>query len=1123
MNSISFPNGLTNIGDYAFSNCYSIQSISLPNSLRAIGASAFENCIFSSIELPDGLTIIGPRVFNGNYDLSYVSIPPSLVEIGDNSFDLNNLTLDISDVSAWCKVKINSEIGYGSYKLYLNGKELNDLSIPNDVKTIGSNTFRGCSTITSLTISNSVVEISESAFYDCANLQTVSILSRVDSIAKYTFYKCASLESVIIPDDIELIGEGAFYECEKLKSISLPAKLKSIGNNAFYRCKEIPDIRIPESVTTIGDGAFSGCDGLKSLKISAKLTSIGSGAFSGCNGLTSISVDNGNMVYDSRDNCNAIIETATNTLLIGCNNSTIPKSIQIIGGSAFAGCKELKTIKIPETVKEIGGYAFSGCGLTTIDIPNSVTFIYPGAFMGCKNLTSIILPNSITSILYGTFQSCSSLSSIEIPNSVKSIENWAFASCNSLSSLTIPNSVNYIGSNAFEQCKGLLSINIPNSVTKIGSWAFYACHSLKNVSISHGIEEIGYWFSYCIKLESISIPRSVKKIASRAFEGCHILNEVYCFADEVPEMGSEAIIFPVIDNNTILHVPANSIEKYKKAYIWSKFGNIVALTDEEIAIYNANNSEIAVSTVSNSIEGIYMTQPESYRIYKGNNIPYGNSHEILITDKGNGTYFVDDLFGGWYCQRAGYGPNYSMTGNIEITTNGIVSLRDSYVTGWGDSLAGLTGTYDAERKTFTIEEDYVEGMHFYQTWVKVGDIFTVDGIIYGIGENKTVSVKKGNYSGDIVIPNEVSHNGVTYQVTSIDGAFSGNTSLLSVSLPNSVKSISGAFRGCTALETVNIPNSVTSIERYDFEGCTSLTSIDIPNGVTSIGEWAFVGCTSLTKVNLPNSLISVGEMAFESCFSLTDLTLPENLTTIGNIAFNLCNSLKSVTIPKSVLRIGVSTFAECEDLEIIKVERENIKYDSRGDCNAIIETYTNRLVLGCKNTVIPQDVIIIGRNSFAGCVDLITLATPDNVTTIEGGAFWNCKNLKALTIGSNIKNIESAFTQCPNLKDFYCYSESVPVTKADAFYETPIENATLHVPANSIDEYRRTAPWSGFGKIVALTDNDPKPTSVKSLKADEIVFPVATYSIDGRRISQPQRGLNIIRMSDGSTKKVMIK
>ena len=257
--------------------------------------------------------------------------------------------------------------------------------------------------------------------------------------------------------------------------------------------------------------------------------------------------------------------------------------------------------------------------------------------------------------------------------------------------------------------------------------------------------------------------------------------------------------------------------------------------------------------------------------------------------------------------------------------------------------------------------------------------------------------------------------------------------------------------------------------------------------------------------------------------------------------------MKSLIIPASVLKIGDRSFTECEGLESIIVESENIKYDSRNNCNAIIETYTNKLILGCKNTVIPQDITTIGGGAFAGCVNLKMLDIPNSVTTIENGAFWRCIGLRYFIAGGNVERIDSgafqecsnlhsivvsstikqigwwSFSECPELKDFYLYADICPSTDLEAFYGTPIENATLHVPAASVETYKRTAPWSGFGKIVALTDNDPKPTDVNTQKVDNNVYPVNTFTIEGRRISNPQRGLNIIRMSDGTIKKVIKK
>ena len=213
----------------------------------------------------------------------------------------------------------------------------------------------------------------------------------------------------------------------------------SIGRDAFSGCSGLTSIEIPNSVTNIDYGAFSGCSGLTSIKIPNSVTSISSSAFRDCSSLTSIVVNDGNPVYDSRDNCNAIIETSTNTLIYGCKYTKIPNSVTSIGGNAFANCSGLTSLEIPNSVTSIGWSAFYKCSsLTSIEIPNSVTSIGYGVFGGCSGLTSIEIPNSVTSIGSDAFGGCSSLTSIEIPNSVTSIGNYAFSGCNGLTKVIVP-------------------------------------------------------------------------------------------------------------------------------------------------------------------------------------------------------------------------------------------------------------------------------------------------------------------------------------------------------------------------------------------------------------------------------------------------------------------------------------------------------------------------------------------------------------------------------------------------------------------------------------------------------------------------------------------------------------
>ncbi len=893
-------------------------------------------------------------------------------------------------------------------------------------------------------------------------------------------------ENITIPETVTF--DGILYD------------VTSIEDNSFQGCTQMTTLSIPNSITKIGSSAFSGCNNLTTINIPPSVNDIGSGAFAGCYGLESITVDNGNKVYDSRNNCNAIIETKSNTLFCGCKNTIIPYGIQGIAG-AFQGCK----------------------GLTSVDIPNTVNYIFSNSFSGCSDLSAINLPNSILSI-----------------------GDFAFAKCSNLSSIEIPNTVTSIGAYAFEQCKSLSKLSIPKSVTHIGDWAFYACHSLTDVILPSNLTEIhSCSFSYCINLLSVSIPQSVTKIYSGAFDGCHVLSDVYCYAENVPNTEDYVFKLSSSDNNTTLHVPQSSIDSYKSKDPWWGFGSIVALTDEDQTRYN---NEIPIINDS-GIEGVYQTESDSYRTSDSGDMAYGMPYDVLIFDNGDGTYYVDDLLGGWYNQRAGYGKNYKMRGTITISSDGVISLNDSFVPGWGDSLIGFTGSYDEITSTFTIEAEYVNGMKFYQTWKKTGPMIKYNGINYKIGEDKTVSVisNKEDYSGDIVIPNEVLYNDISYKVASLGIAFQFCEGLKSVNIPQSVTSIDAAFSGCKGLTDVTIPNSVSSIGNFAFSNCSSLSSLSIPNSVSSIGNGAFQECSSLSSLSIPSSVTVIGDMAFSYCTSLSDLILPESITMIGESSFIECKSLKSLVIPKNVLSIGTYSFNDCDGLETIIVDRDNAKFDSRNNCNAIIETYTNNLIQGCKTTVIPNDVVTIGGGAFSGMSNLIKIDIPNNVRYILNGAFYGCKGLENISIGSGVELIGNgafgecdglkyviipnkvntidprAFYACNNLKDVYCYAEKIPSTDYDAFNETPIENATLHVPAASVETYKQTIPWSSFGHIIPLSDDDPQPTGINSKAFVSKDYPEGFYSLNGSKLKKTLRGINIIRMNDGSTRKVLIK
>ena len=371
----------------------------------------------------------------------------------------------------------------------------------------------------------------------------------------------------------------------------------------------------------------------------------------------------------------------------------------------------------------------------------------------------------------------------------------------------------------------------------------------------------------------------------------------------------------------------------------------------------------------------------------------------------------------------------------------------------------------------------------------------IDGIKYVLNaytKQATVIAKSsGEYSGEVVIPESVEHEGAAYSVTSIGpSAFSDCSGLTSVTIPNSVTSIrraafegcsgltsvtigngvesigEGAFSSCSGLTSVTIGNSVTSIGNSAFQYCSGLTSVYIPNRVTSIGESAFEECTRLLSVIIPNSVTSIGESAFEECIRLLLVTIPNSVTSIGDRVFSSCYSLTSVTIPNSVESIGGSAFSNCSGLTSVTI----------GNSVTSIGSSAFYGCSGLTSVTIPSSVESIGGSAFSYCSGLTSVTIPNSVTSIGSYAFQSCSALTSVTIGNGVESIgKNAFANCHKLLDVYCYAEEVPTTDSYAFSSSPIANATLYVPYASIDSYKVTAPWSSFGTITSdltLTDGE---------------------------------------------------
>ncbi len=445
-NGKTYP--VTKIGSYAFAYCQALTSITIPNSVKSFEESAFYECNrlkqvnINSIEAwckiifknfwSNPISIAHHLYLNGN-EVTELSIPNTITEIKEDAF---------KGCEGLTKVIIPNSVTSIGYDAFYNCSSLADVVIPNSVISIDTDAFGNTAWYnnqpagmvyagqvaykyrgympekTQITLREGTKGIASQCFSDyCSNLTSIYIPNTVITIGYRAFYNCYSLKSVTIPNSVKTIGANAF-ESSGLKSVSLSNSLTYIGNQAFFSC-DLGAVTLPGSLLYIGKSAFTSCK-ISSINIPSSVTYIGAGAFSSCEKLKSITVAGGNSHYDSRGDCNAIIETATNTLIVGCKNTIIPNSITTIGSSAFL-YSGLSSFNIPSSVTHIGDGAFSCCDFTSVTIPNTVTAIDEYAFSGCKKMKSLTIGSAVTFIGKGAFFDCVKLE--EIKSNIANVDN----------------------------------------------------------------------------------------------------------------------------------------------------------------------------------------------------------------------------------------------------------------------------------------------------------------------------------------------------------------------------------------------------------------------------------------------------------------------------------------------------------------------------------------------------------------------------------------------------------------------------------------------------------------------------------------------------------------------------
>ena len=561
------PNDVTSINSSAFYGCSGLTSVTIGNSVTSIGSSAFSYCSgLTSVTIPNSVTSIGSSAFSGCSGLTSVTIGNSVTSIGSSAFNgcsgLEKVIVPNIDIKNWCSIVFSSSTDnplYYAHHLYSDeNTEITKLVIPDDVTSIGSSAFYGCSGLTSVTIPNSVTSIGSSAFYDCSGLTSVTIPNSVTSIGSYAFSDCSGLTSVTIPNSVTSIGSYAFDGCSELTSITWNAKnypaFSSASSSPFYgirsRIKEfiicddmtsipkymcygmsnLKSVTIPNSVTSISDYAFSGCSGLTSVIIPNSVTSIGSSAFSGCSGLTSVTWNAKNYPAFSSYSSNPFynIRTQITEFIIGDEMTSVRAYM-------CYGMSNLKSVTIPNSVTSIGGSAFDGCsGLTSVRFENS------------KDNTPVTLGSNTV------FSDCP-LDEVYIGRKL---------------SYTTTSSAGY---SPFYKKTTLRSVKFTDKETEISDYEFYGCTNLTDVSMGDGVKSIGtYAFSGCSSLEHFTCGRQLKSIGKEAFSDCTSMTKFRTRAAVPPTCGAQALD-DINKWECTLYVPTESIDDYQAADQWKNF------------------------------------------------------------------------------------------------------------------------------------------------------------------------------------------------------------------------------------------------------------------------------------------------------------------------------------------------------------------------------------------------------------------------------------------------------------------------------------------------------------------------------------------------------------------------
>ena len=1081
-------------------------------SVKSIGNGALRDIGIESLVISSGVETIGKEAFISCWRLRKVDLPSTITSIGDFAFyGMGNLATVISRISS--PFVIDKSVFASSQESHYDGSGnyISDYQKSSATLYVPLNTGSSYASLEGWNMFAEIVEgeLKETTYEglnyayvegkgiatvigrENSELYKISIPSTipVDNV-NYSVKTVASgafrdnyIDTLIIASGIEEIGKDAFNYCWNLKKVELPSTLKIIADRAFTYCGNIKRIELPSSLDSIGNAAFYSCDNLMFV-VSKIQTPFAIN--------TDVFVNNGSK-------SNAILYVPVGT-------SSAYK--QYDGWSVFSDIIEGEP-------KEV---TYEGLIYNYFESNGTATVIGRAD----DNLTKISIPGvipidgsnySVTTIGVGAFQNCTNIDTLVIQSGVEIISKNAFTYCHNLKSITISEGVKIIGENAFRECgtwnNASMRVDLPSSLDSIGNYAFFYCRNLSSVVskiqnpfvISENVfasdwetyqDGVAIWPKSSANLY---VPEGTKA-SYEAIAGWNMFAAIY--EGEIKEYESDSLKYAYLMSNQTATVIAS--DKYRNYSAITIPGTVIIEGIEyKVTEIGANAfkgcSDLRNVTISDGVQTIgngafqecysaYFEQlPSSLRTIGDNAFRWCQTNTQRILPEGLLSIGKWAFSGCYYMQK--------VVLPSTLTSIDEYAFRDN--SNLATVISHISRPFAINNNVFGSESTWNEEAQRYD-YTCAADLYVPEGTIDLYKSTEGWTVFSNIYEGEL---KEVTYLGLTYTY-------------------NTSSKIATVVKGenYNELEVVSIPSKIP-VEGTEYP-------------VMAIAGRAF-SSTPITSVEIADGLETIGQEAFSNCEQLSRLSLPSTLITIESSAFNNCRRLAGITIPASVKTIGSNALSGCYNLETIEVAEGNEAYESLGS-NVIIERKTKTLLLGCKNSTIPDGVLAIGAlafnncqiekiqfpetvksigdYAFASCRYLTEVILPEGLDSIAYGAFSNCELLETIEFPTTMKYFgEEAFYNCHNLMNVVSNIEDPKEISESVFgygYSGVYSQATLWVPKGKIDSYKRVSAWNLFN-------------SYDELLHDILTKPTITY--DGHYLvmtNNPDQRAKIYYSTDGT-------